>query len=245
MKKTELLYSGKAKQVYATNDAEVLWVEYTNQATALNGKRKELIENKGQLNSAISDLLFRYLTQKGIINHYLQQISPTTQLVKRVKIMPIEVVLRNYAAGHFVTKYNVPAMKHLVPSVHEFYLKDDTLDDPFMNDEQIIALEIATADELKDMRSQADTVNELLQKVFTSIGICLLDFKLEFGYTTNHHLILADELSPDNMRLVDEATGQSLDKDVFRKNLGDVTVGYQIVLARLKKLFNEEMTEGK
>lgn len=245
MEKTELLYSGKAKQVYATTDAEVLWVEYTNQATALNGKRKEQIENKGQLNSAISDLLFRYLTQHGIVNHYLEQIAPTIQLVKRVKIMPIEVVLRNYASGHFVTKYNATAMKHLVPSVHEFYLKNDALDDPFMNDEQIVALEIATVDELNDMRSQSNAVNELLQKVFAAIGIRLIDFKLEFGYTTDGHLILADELSPDNMRLVDEVTGKSLDKDVFRKNLGDVTVGYQIVLTRLEKLFNEEMTEDK
>lgn len=245
MEKGSLLYTGKAKEVYATDQADVLWVEYTNQATALNGKRKEQIDNKGQLNSAISDLLFRYLTHKGIVNHYIEQISATTQLVKKVSILPIEVVLRNYASGHFVTKYNAPAMKHLVPSVHEFYLKDDALDDPFMNDEQIIALEIATENELIIMREQADAVNELLKDIFTKVGIRLVDFKLEFGYTSDYQLILADELSPDNMRLVDEVTGTSLDKDVFRKNLGDVTVGYQTVLDRLQNLLTEEMTEGK
>ncbi|CAH0418922.1 phosphoribosylaminoimidazolesuccinocarboxamide synthase [Periweissella ghanensis] len=240
MQKGPLLYTGKAKNVFGTDTPEVLWVEYTNQATALNGKRKEQIANKGQLNSAISDLLFKYLTKQGIVNHYLEQLSPTVQLVKQVKILPIEVVVRNYAAGHFVTKYNAPKMKHLVPNVHEFYFKDDALDDPFMNDEQITALEIATEAELVTLRGQADIVNVLLSNVFKQIGITLIDFKLEFGYTTDHQLILADELSPDNMRLIDDATGHSLDKDVFRNNLGDVTVGYQTVLDRLTTLFTEK-----
>lgn len=240
MEKGSLLYTGKAKNVYTTDQTGILWVEYTNQATALNGKRKEQITNKGQLNSAISDLLFKYLTQQGIVNHYVEQISPVVQLVKQVTILPIEVVVRNYAAGHFVTKYNAPEMKHLVPSVHEFYFKDDALDDPFMNDEQIIALDIATEAELVTMRSEANRVNKLLSDIFKKIGITLIDFKLEFGYTAEQQLILADELSPDNMRLIDDVTGDSLDKDVFRKNLGDVTVGYQIVLDRLQKLFTEK-----
>ncbi|MCM0598181.1 phosphoribosylaminoimidazolesuccinocarboxamide synthase [Periweissella fabalis] len=244
MEKGSLLYTGKAKNVYGTNEPDVLWVEYTNQATALNGKRKEQIANKGQLNSAISDLLFKYLTSQGVTNHYLKQISTTVQLVQRVTILPIEVVVRNYAAGHFVTKYNAPSMQHLVPSVHEFYFKDDALDDPFMNDEQIIALAIATQTELKLMRQQADMVNILLSNLFKEIGITLVDFKLEFGYTTEHQLILADELSPDNMRLIDDVTGNSLDKDVFRNNLGDVTVGYQIVLTRLQKLFTKLTEEN-
>lgn len=243
MEKTTLLYTGKAKNVYLTTDPEVLWVEYTNQATALNGKRKAQIANKGALNSAISDLLFKYLTRQKLENHYIGQITPTVQLVKRVQILPIEVVIRNYAAGHFVTKYNAPAMQKLVPSVHEFYFKDDALDDPFMNDEQIQALSIATAAELQTMRAIADQVNQLLTQVFANVGIKLIDFKLEFGYTGDHKLILADELSPDNMRLIDIKTGDSLDKDVFRQKLGDVTVGYQIVLERLQQLLTSEMIE--
>lgn len=245
MEKREVLYEGKAKKIYLTDKNNILLVEYTDQTTALNGKRKEQIANKGQLNSAICDLLFKYLNQNGVKNHYIKQISNNKQLVKKVNILPIEVVVRNFASGHFVTKYNVLKMTKLSPSIHEFYLKNDALDDPFMNDEQICTLNIATKEELELMRNKSNEVNVLLTKIFNKINIRLVDFKLEFGYNDQNELILADELSPDNMRLVDKSNGKSLDKDIFRKNLGDVNTGYQIVLKRLQDVLTIEKEDEK
>lgn len=233
MQKQTLLYEGKAKQIYSTEDPNILWVHYMDQVTALNGKRKEQVAHKGQLASAISDYLFNYLTENGITNHYIEKLGPVDQLVKRVTILPLEVVVRNLAAGHFVTKYDAKMHQALVPAVHEFYLKNDELDDPFMNDEQIIALKLATENEINQLKKQADVVNQALTKIFKAINIELVDFKLEFGYDQNHNLILADELSPDNMRLLDATTHESLDKDVFRQQTGDMTTGYQLVLDRL------------
>lgn len=233
MTKQTLIYEGKAKQVFTTDTPDVLWIHYLDQATALNGKRKEQVADKGRLNSAISAMLFDYLTVHGVVNHHLEQVSPTDELVTKVAITPVEVVTRNFAAGHFVSRYGVPAMTALKPAVHEFYYKSDALDDPFMNDEQIVALGIAPQTELAELRATSDQVNTLLTELFAAINIKLIDFKLEFGYTTSHQLILADELSPDNMRLVDATTGESLDKDVFRQQSGDVLVGYNIILARL------------
>lgn len=230
-----LKYTGKAKEVYTTNDPEILWVHYLDQATALNGKVKETIAGKGELNSAISHLLFDYLTRHGIENHYLQSISSTDELVTALDILPIEVVTRNYASGHFVSKFDATPMQALTPVVQEFYFKSDALDDPFMNDSQILALGHATATELAQLRQQSQDVNRLLSVLFEQVGIRLVDFKLEFGRTATGKIILADELSPDNMRLVDIATGKSLDKDVFRQHTGDVTVGYHDVLTRLQQ----------
>ncbi|QBO35495.1 phosphoribosylaminoimidazolesuccinocarboxamide synthase [Periweissella cryptocerci] len=233
MEKRTLIYEGKAKQVFTTDNADVLWIHYLDQATALNGKRKEQIADKGRINSAISALLFNYLTAQGITNHHQQQLSPTDELVTKVKITPVEVVVRNFAAGHFVTRYGVAPMMELRPAVHEFYYKSDELDDPFMNDEQLVALNIAPQRELDELRVIADQVNVILTEAFRAIDIKLIDFKLEFGYTATNQLILADELSPDNMRLVDLNTGASLDKDIFRQQSGDVLTGYKIVLERL------------
>ncbi|MCT4395538.1 phosphoribosylaminoimidazolesuccinocarboxamide synthase [Periweissella beninensis] len=233
MEKQTLLYEGKAKQVYSTNEPNILWVHFMDQVTALNGKRKTQIAQKGQLASAISDYLFNYLTDKGIANHYLKKVGPVDQLVKKVKILPLEVVVRNLAAGHFVTKYGVPMHQKLTATIHEFYLKNDELDDPFMNDEQIMALNLATKAEIATLKAQADLVNQYLTTLFKEINIELVDFKLEFGYDETQTLILADELSPDNMRLLDMTTHASLDKDVFRQQSGDMTSGYQIVLDRL------------
>lgn len=230
-----LKYTGKAKQVYTTNDPEILWVHYLDQATALNGKVKETITGKGELNSAISQLLFDYLTRHGIDNHYLKSISATDELVTALAILPIEVVTRNYASGHFVSKFAATPMQALTPVVQEFYFKSDALDDPFMNDSQILALGHATAAELAQLRQKSQDVNQLLSVLFEQVGIRLVDFKLEFGRTAAGKIILADELSPDNMRLVDIATGKSLDKDVFRQHTGDVTVGYHDVLTRLQE----------
>jgi len=236
IKQESLKYTGKAKTVYTTNDPDILWVHYLDQATALNGKVKETITGKGALNSEISHLLFDYLTRKGIENHYLKKISATDELVTALDIIPIEVVSRNYASGHFVSKYAVTPMTKLEPLVQEFYFKSDALDDPFINDSQILALNLATSEELAQLRRVSQDVNQLLHALFEQIGIGLVDFKLEFGRTATGDLRLADELSPDNMRLIDTLSGKSLDKDIFRQHSGDVTVGYRDVLNRLQQV---------
>ncbi|WP_262314886.1 phosphoribosylaminoimidazolesuccinocarboxamide synthase [Lacticaseibacillus parakribbianus] len=232
--KTELLYSGKAKQMYATEDPTVLWVEYMDQATALNGKKKVQIEGKGALNRQISSLLFEELNANGFATHYLKTLDANTMLVRRVEMVKLEAVVRNFASGSFARKFQTANLLPLRPAVHEFYYKSDALDDPFINSEQAIALGLADAATIAEMHRQSDAVNAYLTARFDGIGIDLVDFKLEFGTLPDGTLILADELSPDNFRLVDQATGQSLDKDVFRKDLGPLQPVYQTVLDRLK-----------
>ncbi|EKP90267.1 phosphoribosylaminoimidazolesuccinocarboxamide synthase [Oenococcus oeni] len=228
-----LLYSGKAKNMFQTDDPEIVHIHYKDQATALNGKVKEKIEGKGQLTSHISALLFNYLTVQGIENHFQKELENGDALVRKVKIVPLEVVTRNFAAGHFASRFNVPMHKALKPAVHEFYFKSDSLDDPFINNEQILALEIADKKTISQTKEEAELINQKLINLFDQIGITLIDFKVEFGFTSQGKLLLADELSPDNMRLLDKESGKSLDKDVFRQKIGDVRIGYQTVLDRL------------
>ncbi|CAK1240432.1 phosphoribosylaminoimidazolesuccinocarboxamide synthase [Fructobacillus evanidus] len=230
----DLLYEGKAKQVFATNDPAIIWMHYMDQVTALNGKVKEEYSGKGELNSSISNLLFTYLSDQGLQHHWLGSISATDELVKKVDIIPLEVVTRNYTAGHFVSRFGVEPMQKLSPRVQELYYKSDELDDPFMNDSQAVSLKFASEADLKTVYGLADQVNELLVALFNKIDITLIDYKLEFGRLADGQIILADELSPDNMRLVDQKTGKSLDKDVFRQKQGDLRVGYQDVLQRLQ-----------
>lgn len=231
--KGELLYVGKAKQVFSTDNPELLWVHYLDQATALNGKKKVIIDGKGTLNLQISGLLFKELSATGVPTHFVQDLDGQDMLVRKAKMVPLEAVLRNCASGHFVTKFNATPMMKLDPPVHEFYLKSDDLDDPFINDAQVIALGISDEETLAAMKRMTDTVNTWLSRRFAEIGITLVDFKLEFGRLADGTLVLADELSPDNMRLVDADTGLSLDKDVFRKDAGPLTPVYAEVLNRL------------
>jgi len=231
--KGDLLYTGKAKEMYATNDPEVLWVEYLDQATALNGKRKVAIDQKGLLNNRISSLIFQDLAQHGIENHFIDQLSDHVQLVRRVSMIPLETVVRNAASGSFERKFAVPYLTEFATPVMEFFYKSDQLDDPFINDSQIEALGVATAATLTEMRRQALLVNQRLQTIFGEMNVQLVDFKIEFGMTAAGQVLLADEISPDSCRLVDLTTHESLDKDVFRKNLGDLTTVYQEVLRRL------------
>jgi len=231
--KGDLLYTGKAKEMYATNDPEVLWVEYLDQATALNGKRKVAIDQKGLLNNRISSLIFQDLAQHGIENHFIDQLSDHVQLVRRVSMIPLETVVRNAASGSFERKFAVAHLTEFATPVMEFFYKSDQLDDPFINDSQIEALGVATAATLTEMRRQALLVNQRLQTIFGEMNVQLVDFKIEFGMTAAGQVLLADEISPDSCRLVDLTTHESLDKDVFRKNLGDLTTVYQEVLRRL------------
>ncbi|GAO99493.1 phosphoribosylaminoimidazolesuccinocarboxamide synthase [Fructobacillus ficulneus] len=233
--RAELIYEGKAKQVFATNDPTIIWMHYMDQVTALNGKVKEEYAGKGALNSRISNLLFTYLADQGINHHWLGSVSETDELVKKVAIIPLEVVTRNYTAGHFVSRFGVKAHEKLEPRVQELYYKSDELDDPFMNDSQAISLGFASRQDLSTVYALADQVNELLVAIFNKINITLVDYKLEFGRLADGQIILADELSPDNMRLLDKETGKSLDKDVFRQKQGDLRLGYQDVLNRLEE----------
>lgn len=235
MKKTTLLYTGKAKQVFATDDPELLWIDYMDQATALNGKKKVHIDGKGQVNRQISSLLFSELNELGLPTHFVKTLNDDSMLVKKAVMVPLEAVVRNLASGSFERKFQVDHLRPLVPAVHEFYYKSDALDDPFINDEQIMALGYADAATLKAIHALSDQVNDYLRKRFAAVGIQLVDFKLEFGRLADGTLVLADELSPDNFRLVDEASGKSLDKDVFRKNQGPLTPVYQQVLQQLQE----------
>ena len=230
-----LFYSGKAKDVFTTDDQNVLRMVYKDQATALNGKRKEQITGKGLLNYQISKLIFKYLMANGIETHLIENISATEQLVKKVTIVPLEVVLRNVVAGSFARKFGQAPGKRLATPIIEYYYKNDALDDPAINISQATALAIVTPAEIEVIEKQTKQINQLLIDLFDRADIDLIDFKLEFG-RYDGRLILADEFSPDNCRLWDQTTHESLDKDVFRLNKGDLVSVYDVVLRRLEKI---------
>ncbi|MGM0212940.1 phosphoribosylaminoimidazolesuccinocarboxamide synthase [Enterococcus sp. AZ109] len=235
MKKEALLYEGKAKQLFKTDDPKVVWVEYLNQATALNGAKKDQIAGKGELNNQITSLIFSYLHEVGIDNHFIKQLSETEQLIRSVEIIPLEVVVRNVAAGSFAKRLAITEGTPLKFPIVEFYFKNDALDDPMITEDHIKVLDIATADEIETLRKMALDVNEALKKLFTEINIKLVDFKLEFGRTESGEILLADEVSPDTCRLWDLTTNDHLDKDIYRRDLGDIIPVYQEVYNRLNK----------
>lgn len=232
---TGLLYSGKAKDLYWTEDAEVVRSVYKDQATMLNGARKEVIEGKAALANQISSLIFDKLNQAGVHTHFLKQISATEQLNIKVEIIPLEVVLRNRVAGSFAKRFGLEEGGILKKPIIECYYKKDDLDDPFINDEHIDLLGIASPEELAYIKAETRRINELLSAWFEQVGLSLVDFKLEFGKDKDGRILLADEFSPDNCRLWD-ADGNHMDKDVFRRNLGSLTDVYQVVLEKLETL---------
>ena len=229
------IYTGKAKDIYETEDENVIRSVYKDQATMLNGARKETIAGKGVLNNQISSLIFEKLNAAGVATHFIEQISDTEQLNKKVAIIPLQVVLRNVAAGSFSKRFEVEEGLILDTPIVEFYYKKDELDDPFVNDEHVQFLKIATKEQIAYLKSETRRINELLKDWFYQIGLQLIDFKLEFGFDKDGKIILADEISPDNCRLWD-ADGNHMDKDVFRRNLGSLTDVYQVVLDKLKSL---------
>ena len=236
---SELLYEGKAKQMWSTEDENVLRVVYMDQATALNGKKKDVIKGKGHVNNQISSLIFEYLIKNDIPTHFIKKISENEELVKKVKIFPLEIVTRNVAAGHFSTRYGVEEGKKFNKPVEEMYFKSYELDDPFINESQALALEIATKEDLNRIWDLSRKVNALLTDLFKQAGMKLVDFKLEFGTLADGTLVLADEFSPDNCRLWDLEDNRHLDKDVYRRDIGDLTPVYEEVLNRLKKVLNK------
>ena len=228
-----LIYEGKAKRLYTTDNSEEFLQEFKDDATAFNGLKKDKIPHKGELNNQISSIIFEHLSKEGIPTHFIRRVSDTEMLVKKVSIIKAEVVCRNVAAGSLVKKLGFTEGVELDPPIVEFYLKSDELGDPLFTDDHILALGIASREELETIRDFAFRINDILKKFFLSRGIRLVDFKLEFGRDMNGKVILADEISPDTCRLWDLATGKKLDKDRFRFDLGDVEDAYKEIMERV------------
>lgn len=229
----ELLYEGKAKRIYTTENEQIVLVEYKDSATAFNGEKKANITGKGRLNNEITSLLFLKLKEQGIESHFIERLSETEQLVKRVTIIPLETVVRNVAAGSFSKRLGVEEGRELTTPIVEFYLKNDELGDPLLTIDHILELKIATAEEVAILREKALEIDAVLSSFFGGLGIRLIDFKLEFGKDQEGQILLADEISPDTCRLWDKQTNEKLDKDVFRRDLGSLTDAYENILARL------------
>lgn len=229
----ELLYEGKAKRVYKTDDPDRLLVEYKDDATAFNAQKRGTIRGKGAINNAVSERIFRLLGAVGIPTHLVKKVSDDEQLVRAVTIIPLEVIVRNRAAGSFAARYGVDEGTELELTVIEWCLKDDALGDPPINDAAAVALGIATPDELEELFGLAMAVNDVLKSFFVGIDLELIDFKLEFGRTADGEIVLADEISGDTCRLWDARSGEKLDKDRFRRDLGGVEEAYQEVADRI------------
>lgn len=232
MKKLAMLYEGKAKKVYETDDPDLLIVEYKDDATAFNGQKKGTIVGKGVVNNLMSNHMFKELEKKGVRTHFTEELSERETAVKKVAIVPLEVIIRNIAAGSFSKRYGVAEGTPLQCTSFELSYKNDELGDPLLNDYHALALGLATREEIDAITRMAFQVNEVLTAYFDSLGITLVDFKLEFGRYKGE-IILADEISPDTCRLWDKETGKKLDKDRFRQDLGDVEDAYKEVFKRL------------
>ena len=228
-----LLYEGKAKKIFTTDNPEVVRVAYKNDTTAFNGEKFERLEGKGRLNNEISAFFFEHLHQQGIRSHFVKKLSETEQLVRRVQIVPLEVVTRNIAAGSLSKRLGWEEGRKLPAPIVEFYYKSDDLGDPILADVHIHTLGLATKSELAELRQRALSVNKCLQQLLGSCRLLLVDFKLEFGRDTDGNLLLADEISPDTCRFWDATTQKKLDKDRFRRDLGGVVDAYEEVWRRL------------
>jgi phosphoribosylaminoimidazole-succinocarboxamide synthase len=229
----DLLHEGKAKRVYKTSDPDLYIQEFKDSATAFDGTKKGTITGKGSVNCRVSAKLFRMLEDWGVKTHFVDILGDNEMVILPVKILPVEVVVRNIAAGSLVRRLGFEEGKLLQPPIVEFYLKNDALHDPLMNDDHIMAMGIADAAELAFLRREAHRINEALTQFFDAAGIDLVDFKLEFGYRPDGTIILADEISPDTCRLWDKGSGKKLDKDRFRFDLGNVEEAYQEILTRV------------
>ncbi|MBJ2356748.1 phosphoribosylaminoimidazolesuccinocarboxamide synthase [Sphaerochaeta sp. S2] len=233
MQKRTMLYEGKAKRVYETDDKDLYIVSYKDDATAFNGKKRGSILGKGAINNKVTNHMMQLLEGKGIPTHFVEQLSDTDTLVKAVKIIPLEVIVRNIAAGSLSARLGLDEGVHLATPVLEFCYKRDDLDDPMVNNYHIQALSLATDEQVQLITDYALRINEILCSYLEDLGITLVDFKLEFGMTSSGQLLLSDEISPDTCRFWDTKTNRKLDKDRFRRDLGDVEAAYQEILSRL------------
>ena len=233
MIKKEMVYEGKAKKVYATDNTEEFIVDYKDDATAFNGLKKGTIEGKGVINNRVSNHLMKMLEKNGIPTHLIQELSPRETLVKRVKIVPLEVIVRNIAAGSLSKRLGLPEGTKLKSTVLEYSYKDDALGDPMVNEYHIAAMNLASKKELKTIADYSFKINDLLTRYLKDLNIELIDFKLEFGRLSDGTIILADEISPDTCRFWDSVTKEKLDKDRFRRDLGNVEDAYHEIMKRL------------
>lgn len=236
MKQLEMLYEGKAKQVFLTDNDDVILIHYKDAATAFNNIKKATIEGKGMLNNKISTLIFHHLRKAGVKTHYLETINDRDQLCRRVKIIPLEVIVRNIVAGSMAKRLGLE--EGLKPSnvIYDICYKADELGDPLINDHHAVALGVVTYEELERIYAMTAKINEVLTDLFARMNITLVDFKIEFGRTSDGEIVLADEVSPDTCRLWDKDTNEKLDKDRFRRDMGRVREAYEEILARLEAL---------
>ena len=237
MEKKQQLYEGKAKRVYETEDPALVIVSYKDDATAFDGEKKGTIRGKGAVNNRMSNFLMQMLAEQGIATHYVKELSDRDTVVKKVDIVPLEVIVRNISAGSFARRYGVEEGIEFGQPTFEFSYKNDELHDPLMNTSHALALGLAGEDEIREIREAALKVNDILREFFAGCGVRLVDFKLEFGRLPDGSIVLADEISPDTCRFWDAATGEKLDKDRFRRDLGDVEEAYQEMMRRV---FGEE-----
>ena len=235
MKKTELLYEGKAKKVYATDDPELVIVSYKDDATALDGLKKGTVAGKGVVNNKMSNFLCRLLESRGVKTHYVEELSDRETLVKKVSIVPLEVIIRNISAGSFAKRYGVEEGIVFKSPTIEFSYKNDDLHDPLINSYHALALGLATEEEINTIKEAAFKINSILKEYFLTLNVKLVDFKLEFGRTSDGTVILADEISPDTCRFWDADTNEKLDKDRFRRDMGGVEEAYAEMM---KRVFN-------
>ena len=236
MKQLEMLYEGKAKQVFRTDDPEKIIIHYKDAATAFNNIKKATIENKGVLNNAISTLIFKELHKAGVKTHYIETINDRDQICRKVTIIPLEVIVRNIIAGSMAQRLGIEEGTKPSNVIFDICYKNDELGDPLINDHHAVALGVVTYDELKQIYAMTARINEVLKGLFSRINIKLVDFKIEFGRTSDGEIVLADEVSPDTCRLWDKTTNEKLDKDRFRRDLGKVREAYEEILARLEKV---------
>ncbi len=233
IEKKEQLYEGKAKKVFATNDPDLVIVDYKDDATAFNGEKKGTISGKGVINNRMTNYMFKMLEKEGVPTHLVEEISDRETIVKKVSIVPLEVIIRNVAAGSFSKRMGVEEGTKLLCPILEFSYKNDDLGDPFINDYYALALGLATKEELDTIAKYAFKVNEFMVNFFKKLNIDLIDFKIEFGKTSDGTIILADEISPDTCRFWDSTTHEKLDKDRFRRDMGGVEEAYQEIMKRL------------
>ncbi|MFP4268768.1 MAG: phosphoribosylaminoimidazolesuccinocarboxamide synthase [Spirochaetaceae bacterium] len=234
MTKGKMLYEGKAKKLFATEDENVVLIHYKDDATAFNGEKKGSIMGKGEMNNTITSLIFTMLEKKGVKTHFIEKIGPREQLCRKTKIIPLEVIVRNVVAGSMSKRFGVEEGTPLSEPVYELTYKNDDLGDPPMNDYHAVGLGLAQWEDLKTIYSYTKRINEVLRPFFLSMGVKLIDFKLEFGWC-GPEIVLADEISPDTCRFWDAETNEKLDKDRFRRDLGNVEDAYHEILGRLEK----------
>lgn len=236
MEKRELLYEGKSKQVYKTDDPNKIIIHYKDDTTAFNGIKKAIIANKGVLNNAISSLIYERLNKAGIPTHFIKKLNDREELCKKVNIIPLEVVVRNVIAGSMAKRLNIEEGTISSNVIREIDYKNDALGDPLINDDHAVSLGICSYDDLKKIYELTDRINNELKKMFDSVDVILVDYKIEFGFDCDGNIVLSDEISPDSARLWDKKSLAKLDKDRFRRDLGKVVEAYEEILKRLEKI---------